>query len=314
MPTRTEYVRYMRSLEGGYGPARGLRNNDNPFNTWYYGRRVSGNAYAWCSVGECYVENHFGILALNGGKVAYVPNIVAVARKAGARVWHKPSHVPAQGTSWAQPGNKITYDFNRSGEAEHTGTFVARINDREFYASEANTETSQYSDAWALRRRNVADVLDVVELLGVDSPTPTEDVLKTVVDLGASAPQTVKAGERYSLAFELEYADPSKIHTDADKNGRYPSIFPTGGDAPYAVTAEVILAGRPDPGVQLTIAQYHRKDNTFERDIRGEELASARHTLHSNIRMSDQHKYRVDVVNDSQHDVVVERAYLFIAH
>ncbi|MGH3381376.1 MAG: hypothetical protein ACRDP6_42255 [Actinoallomurus sp.] len=173
MPTRAEYVKYLRSLEGGYGPARGLRNNDNPYNTWYYGRRVSGDNYAWCAVTECYVENHFGILEINGGKVSYVPNMVSVARHAGAKVWHRPHSVPAQGTSWAQPGNKLCYDFNRTGEAEHTGTFVKRLSSTRFLASEGNTSTSRYSDALAPKERSVADVLDVIELLGVsDHPTP----------------------------------------------------------------------------------------------------------------------------------------------
>lgn len=311
MPTRAEVVAYARSLKGGYGPARGLRNNDNPFNSKYYGKRVGGDAYAWCRVFEWYVEDHFGIAAVNGGKTAYVPNGPSVAASCGAKVWRKPR---ARTSAAWQPGNKVDFDFNHTDEAEHTGFYVRHESDDVIITIEGNTSTSQYSDAVAEKRRNVSDVLYVIELLGVDLPTPTEDVLQTVVDLGATAPQTVKAGERYSLAFELEYQDAAKIHADADKNGRYPSIFPTGGDAPYAVTAEVILAGRPDPGVELTVAQYHRHDNTFERDIRGEELASARHTLHSNIRMSDQHKYRVDVVNGSGRDVVVQRAYLFIAH
>jgi hypothetical protein len=171
MPTRAEYVRYLRSLEGGYGPARGLRNNDNQFNTWYYGRRVSGDAYAWCFVTECYAQNHFGILALNGGKAAYCPNAKSRAERAGARVVTHPTS-----TTGMQPGDTVYYDFNRSGEPEHTGTFVSRISSTEFYATEGNTSTSQYSDALALKRRSVRDVLWHIKLLGVDVNDTEEDM------------------------------------------------------------------------------------------------------------------------------------------
>lgn len=312
MPTRAEYVRYLRSLEGGYGPARGLANNDNFLNTWYYGRRVSGNDYAWCLVTECYAQNHFDILAANGGKAAGCPSMKARAERVGAKVVIRP-----KSTKDMEPGDPLAYDFNHTDEPEHTGTFVAAISSTEFYATEGNTSTSQYSDAIALKRRSVHDVLWHIELLGVDTTTPAEDVLKTVVDMGATKPQTIKAGKRGSLEFELEYLDPTKVHTDADmakKGKRYPSVFPKGADAPYAVTAEVVLAGRPAPGVELTIASYKHDVDEFERDIRGTEIVGDRVTLHSNIRMSDQHRYRADVLNTSTQDVVVKSAYLFIAH
>lgn len=166
MPTRTEYVAFLKSLEGGYGPAKGLKNNDNKFNTWYYGHRVSGDAYAWCFVTECYVQNHFGILLLNGGKEAYCPNAKRRAQKVGAKVVTKP-----KSTSGMKPGDPVYYDFNKSGEPEHTGTFVSKINSTEFYAIEGNTSTSTHSDALALKRRSVHDVLWHIELLGVDSPS-----------------------------------------------------------------------------------------------------------------------------------------------
>jgi hypothetical protein len=238
MPTRTEYVKYLRSLEGGYGPARGLRNNDNQFNTWYYGRRVSGDDYAWCAVTECYVENHFDILTVNGGKVAYVPNMVAVAKKAGAKVWHKPRMVPEQGTSWAKPGNKITFDFNRTNEAEHTGTFVRRLSATRILTSEGNTSTSRYSDALTPKERDVADVLDVIELLGVDGDSPQEDDMPSYVSLGQKKPQQVKKGETVRAIFDTEYSDRDKAHAD----GPHPGIIRAGKNGTQFVI-EVDVAG-----------------------------------------------------------------------
>lgn len=236
--TRKQYVDYMHSLLGGYGPAQGLRNNDNKFNTWYYGRRVSGDDYAWCAATQCYVENHFDILTINGGKVAYVPNMVGVAKRAGAKTWHKPSSVPKQGTSWAKPGNKLCFDFNKTGEAEHTGTFVRRLNSTQFVTYEANTSTSKYSDAFAEKTRSVHDVLDAIELLGVaDSAAElsqeVDDFMAKLeyVSLGMSKPQMVKAGENVTAKFDLEYGDAGGAHAGEGK-GRpedsYPGILSGG--------------------------------------------------------------------------------------
>jgi hypothetical protein len=238
VPTRKQYVDYMGLLKGAYGPAKGLRNNDNPFNTWYYGRRVSGDDYAWCAVTQCYVENHFDILKINGGKVAYVPNMVAVAKKAGAKTWHKPSSVPKQGTSWAKPGNKLCFDFNKTGEAEHTGTFIKRLNETQFVSREGNTSSSKGSDVLDDKVRSVHDVLDAIELLGVaDSESAVsqevDDFMAKLeyVSLGMSKPQIVKAGQIVTAKFDLEYGDAGDAHAGEGK-GRpedsYPGILSAG--------------------------------------------------------------------------------------
>lgn len=148
---------------------------------------------------------------------------------------------------------------------------------------------------------------------GAPRPAPQEEILKTVVDLGALTPQTAAAGQRMSLSFEVEYADPDKVHTDPEGDARYPSVFPKGGDAPYAVTVEVVLAAAPGTGAELVIASYRRDVDEHERDIRGISLTGDRTVLTSVIRMSDAHKYRADIVNRSAADIVVRRAYLLIA-
>lgn len=166
--------------------------------------------------------------------------------------------------------------------------------------------------------RGSLDQLRALALGGSAQPAPApaqEEILKTLVDLGAAQPRTIKAGARGSLAFELEYQDTSKIHTDAGKDGtRYPSIFPKGGDAPYAVTVQLVLAERPGDGVVVSLASYERDKDEFERDVRFEDVLGRQHIMHANLRMSDQHKYRADLINDSGKDVTVERAYMLIAH
>lgn len=181
--TRAEYLAYWKSLEGGYGPTKGLANNDNPFNTWYYGRRVSGNAYAWCFAAKCYVQNHFGILTANGGKEAYCPNAKSRAAKVGAKVITHPSTTHG----WL-PGDDVYFDFNRSDEPEHTGTFVAAVDDHTFLSVEGNTETTQWPDALALRERHVADVEWYIEVKGfATAPAPSaSDMMRNAWMLGAA--------------------------------------------------------------------------------------------------------------------------------
>jgi len=244
-PTRKQYVDYMGSLKGAYGPGKGLSNNDNPFNTWYYGRRVSGDRYAWCAVTECYVENHFNILTINGGKVAYVPNMVSVARKAGAQIWHKPGSVPKQGTSWAKPGNKLCFDFNRTGEAEHTGTFIRRLSATTFLSREGNTSSGKGSDVLDDKPRSVHDVLDCIELLGVadsGSSLSLEDLMNLpYVSLGMSKPQAFKAGVPGHAIFDVEYGDTDKDHAGDGKGtpkDAYPGIL-SGGKKKTIIWATV---------------------------------------------------------------------------
>ena len=64
----------------------------------------------------------------------------------------------------------------------------------------------------------------------------------------------------------------------------------------------------------VSVASYTRDKDAFERDVRFEDVLSARHLMSTLIRMSDQHKYRIDIVNDSNAPVTVAEAYFQIAH
>lgn len=146
------------------------------------------------------------------------------------------------------------------------------------------------------------------------TPEPVEETLKTLVDLGAKQPQTIPAGQRRSLEFEVEYLDEDKVHTDAKDGARYPSIFPKGGDAPYGVTVQLVLADPPADGVMVSLASYERDGNDWVRDVRFEDVLAARHIMHANLRMNSGLKYRADVLNESAADVVVAEAYVLIAN
>jgi hypothetical protein len=233
MPTRAEYVKYLRSLEGGYGPARGLANNDNQFNTWYYGRRVSGNNYAWCEVTECYVQNHFDILVANGGKSAYVPNMKARAQSVGAKVVVRP-----KSTKDMNPGDPLAYAFGGGSTPTHTGTFVRAISSTRFYASEGNTETSAHSDALALKERSVSDVLWHIELMGVGIDNTQEDDMPDYVSLGMKKAQALKSGQEAHAVFDVENSDKGKAHAD----GSFPGVL-SGGKNGTLFNVEVKTTG-----------------------------------------------------------------------
>jgi hypothetical protein len=150
---------------------------------------------------------------------------------------------------------------------------------------------------------------------GGGTPEPSEEeVLRTVVDLGARDPQTIPGGARQSLSFEVEYLDQDKVHTDAKDGTRYPSIFPKGGDQPYAVTVQLVLDAKPADGVMISLASYDRDSNDWVRDIRFEDVVTQRHIMHANLRMNSGQKYRADIVNNSGQPVTVNDAYLLIAH
>jgi hypothetical protein len=242
MPTRAEYVKFMKSLQGGYGPARGLQNNDNAFNTWYYGRRVAGNNYAWCFVGECYVQNHFGILLLNGGKEGYCPNAKTRAQRVGAKVVTHPGS-----TRGMKPGDPVYFDFNRSGEPEHTGTFIEAIDSTRFKCFEFNTSTGQYSDAAWLKERSIHDVLWHVELLGADGDSSQEDDVPKAVQLDISKPVPVKVTPMgaedtvwNTVEFTRELKDAGKQHAD----GTFPSVLT--GPKEFAMNVDFHFSGLPD--------------------------------------------------------------------
>lgn len=248
MTTRTEYVNYMHSFVGYYGAGAGHAENDTPFNRWFYGHTVSGENWAWCEVFECYVENHFDILKLNGGKSAYVPNMPDIAKKCGAKVWKKPRH----GSAAFKPGNKVGYDFNRSGEAEHTGTFWKGIDSTKFYSIDANTGNDQV----AVRTRYYSDVLFVVETLGLDgstTPTPKPEPKEVDMDQIFLPPRSVRFQTGLSFPKGLPKAV-GLVYDNTYSDSEHPAV----------------------PPAQIRVAKHFagKNDGKFETVVVGEPLDS----------------------------------------
>lgn len=247
MVTRAQYVAYMLSQRGHYGPPA-HRENDNKFNTWYYGRRVSGDAFAWCVVFACYAQDHFGILKANGGKFAYVPNFKAHYSAVGS-YRGKPKSVSAM-----KPGDPVAYDFNKTGEPEHFGTFYRKLSATTFEAIEGNTG----NDEVKVRRRSIRDVQWYAELQGVDGTAATtsgaHDDMPTYVSVDkvttgkdASRVEEMHSGEWHQIYWNKNNsAGADKHHGDGD----FPSLVT--GPAYYSGTINLRVAGwTPGIGGQI---------------------------------------------------------------
>ena len=85
-----------------------VNSNKVKYNTWYYGREVSGSAYPWCMafVQWCYAEA--------GMRLPYK------TASCGALLnWYK--HHPECIVTRPEPGDIVIYDFPGGGPTDHTG-------------------------------------------------------------------------------------------------------------------------------------------------------------------------------------------------
>ena len=95
------------------------------YNTWYYGREVSGTAYPWCMVFVqwCFVQAGAPLPV----KTASCGAMMTAAKRAGQWV-----------TGDYRPGDVVIYDFPGGGATDHTG-IVERVTKTGVTAIEGNT-------------------------------------------------------------------------------------------------------------------------------------------------------------------------------
>jgi hypothetical protein len=114
--------------------------NNVKFNTWYYGREVSGSAYPWCMV---FVVWCFHQAGFNLRKTASCTNMANAYKKSGQWV-----------TSGYKPGDIAMYDFdgNMDGETEHCG-IITEVGNGYIMAVEGNTSASNNSNGGIVMER-----------------------------------------------------------------------------------------------------------------------------------------------------------------
>ena len=109
MSKRDEFVAIAQSQVG----VRESGNNNVKYNTWYYGREVAGDGYAWCDVFVSWCAFQVGILNSLVPREAYVPYTVNWYKDRG--LYHTGGYTPKKGdlaifTSQGHIGIVESYD------------------------------------------------------------------------------------------------------------------------------------------------------------------------------------------------------------
>ena len=139
------------------------------YNTWYYGKEVSGSAYPWCMVFVqwCYER-----------ACASLPLLTA---SCGTLLRWYQTYQPGCIVSNPEPGDIVIFDFPGGADTDHTGIFESRsdftvttIDGNTGATSEANggavmrrTRDKSVVKAY-IRPRELEDDLDISKLTGAD--------------------------------------------------------------------------------------------------------------------------------------------------
>ena len=113
--------------------------NNVRYNTWYYGREVSGAAYPWCMVFVQWVFDQAKVkLPI---RTASCGALMRAAQSAGCWV-----------TGDYSPGDVVIYDFPGGAKTDHCG-IVESVDGTYISAIEGNTSSASDADGGAVERR-----------------------------------------------------------------------------------------------------------------------------------------------------------------
>ena len=113
--------------------------NNVRYNTWYYGREVSGAAYPWCMVFVQWVFDQADVKL--PVRTASCGALMRAAKAAGCWV-----------TKGYQPGDVVIYDFPGGAATDHCG-IVEAVDGTYISAIEGNTSSASDADGGAVERR-----------------------------------------------------------------------------------------------------------------------------------------------------------------
>lgn len=152
--------------------------NNVRYNTWYYGREVSGAAYPWCMVFVQWVFNQAGVkLPI---RTASCGALMRAAQSAGCWV-----------TKGYQPGDVVIYDFPGGAKTDHCG-IVESVDGTYISAIEGNTSSTSDADGGAVERR----ARKFSQIVGAVRPSYDKEVeevrYNTVSECPAWARETVQ--------------------------------------------------------------------------------------------------------------------------
>lgn len=118
--------------------------NKVKYNTWYYGKPVSGSAYPWCCAFICWLFYKSGAANLfcDGQKVAYCPTVESYYKK--IKRWYP--------NTKGKKGDLCLMDFGK-GRASHIGIVEKKNSDGTYTVIEGNTSTSSNDNGGKVMRR-----------------------------------------------------------------------------------------------------------------------------------------------------------------
>ena len=128
--TQAEKLIKLAAAEVG---VRETGNNNVKYNTDFYGKPVSGAAYAWCCAFVWWLFKKAGLsmLFFDGKKTAYCPDVHNWAKKNGLIV------DKAKG----RPGDIILFDWQPNGKADHIG-IIEKVISGGYQTIEGNWENA----------------------------------------------------------------------------------------------------------------------------------------------------------------------------
>ena len=132
--------------------------NNVRYNTWYYGREVSGAAYPWCMVFVQWVFDQAGVKL--PVRTASCGALMRSAQSAGCWV-----------TKGYQPGDVVIYDFPGGAATDHCG-IVESVDGTYISAIEGNTSSTSDADGGAVERR----ARKFAQIVGAVRPTYDKEV------------------------------------------------------------------------------------------------------------------------------------------
>ena len=152
--------------------------NNVRYNTWYYGREVSGAAYPWCMVFVQWVFDQAKVkLPI---RTASCGALMRSAQSAGCWV-----------TGDYRPGDVVIYDFPGGAKTDHCG-IVESVDGTYISAIEGNTSSASDADGGAVERR----ARKFSQIVGAVRPTFDKEVeevrYNTVSECPAWARETVQ--------------------------------------------------------------------------------------------------------------------------
>ena len=109
----TDASKLLALAAGEIGTKEAPANSNNvKYNTWYYGKKVSGSSYPWCVAFQCWLFSQLGRpdLFYGGGKTASCGELKTYAQKHGQWV-----------TKDYRPGDLVMFNFSGGTAPKHVG-------------------------------------------------------------------------------------------------------------------------------------------------------------------------------------------------